>query len=66
MWALAADDYREALALRPGDRGLTLALARALAAAGETPAARRTLEGWLRAHPEDAEATRLRDALPQK
>jgi tetratricopeptide (TPR) repeat protein len=66
MWALAADDYREALALRPGDRGLTLALARALVAAGEAPAARRTLEGWLRAHPEDAEATRLRDGLPQK
>lgn len=63
MWALAADDYREVLALRPQDRGVLLALARALSASGDVPAARRALEGWLRAHPDDAEARRLLESL---
>lgn len=63
MWARAADDYREALALRPQDRGVLFALARALSASGDVPTARRALEGWLRAHPQDAEARRLLESL---
>ncbi|MFN3487258.1 MAG: tetratricopeptide repeat protein, partial [Planctomycetota bacterium] len=66
MWALAADDYREALALRPQDRGVLFALARALSASGDVPAARRALEGWFRTHPEDAEARRLLESLPRQ
>lgn len=63
MWALAADDYREAWALRPEDRGLVFALVRALSELGDPAAARRALEGWLRAHPDDAEARRRLEAL---
>lgn len=63
MWALAADDYREAWALRPEDRGLVFALVRALSELGDPAAARRALEGWLRAHPDDAEARRRLESL---
>jgi O-antigen ligase/tetratricopeptide (TPR) repeat protein len=59
MPALEAEDYRELLRVSPGDRGLTLALARALLASGDATSSRTLLDAWLRQHPDDAEAKGL-------
>jgi tetratricopeptide (TPR) repeat protein len=61
MPALAAEDYGELLRLSPGDRSLTLALARALATSGDEAASRAVLESWLRRYPDDAEAKSMQD-----
>jgi predicted TPR repeat methyltransferase len=63
MHGPAADAWREALSLRPGDRGLTLSLARSLVAAGDLPAARRALDVFLSLHPEDETTRAYRKSL---
>ncbi len=63
MHALAADDYRAALRFLPGDRGLTIALARSLVAAGDPAGARRTMDAFLASYPEDEAARAFRKSL---
>lgn len=55
-WKTAIDDYRKALALRPGDADLRLALAGALSAAGQFNAAIAEDNRVLQAHPGDVAA----------
>jgi cytochrome c-type biogenesis protein CcmH/NrfG len=63
LFSSAAEDYRQALRSRPGDREVILGLARALADANDRPGARRVLEEYLRANPSDGEAASIRDWL---
>ncbi len=58
----AAEDFREVLRSRPGDRATVLGLARALLGAGQKDSARLLLDEWLGKHPADAEAEALRTA----
>jgi O-antigen ligase/tetratricopeptide (TPR) repeat protein len=59
----AADDYRQLLRARPGDRSTTLCLARSLAVSRDVVGARRVLDDLLSRHPRDAEAEALRKSL---
>lgn len=56
----AADDFREVLRSRPGERRALLGLARALLGLGQKDAARVLLDEWLARNPKDVEAERLR------
>jgi tetratricopeptide (TPR) repeat protein len=64
-YAAAADDFREVLRSRPQDRTAALGLARSFAGLGQSSSARIHLDDWLRKHPDDGEASALRDSLPR-
>jgi tetratricopeptide (TPR) repeat protein len=63
LYTSAADDYRQVLRSRRGDREATLGLAHSLISAGDRPGARKLLEEYLARHPADEAALRLRDDL---
>lgn len=65
MHGEAAQDYRQILRSKSGDRQAVFGLARALAAANDPRGARRALDEYLGKNPGDAEAAALRARLGQ-
>ncbi|HEX7900658.1 MAG TPA: O-antigen ligase family protein [Planctomycetota bacterium] len=59
-YRLAAEDFREVLRSRPGERRAALGLARALIGLDQRDSAKLLLDEWLGKHPEDGEAIDLR------